>query len=254
MGGDGAGDGAVSAYQCRDCGGDVERRLVGGLVVYRHAVKGIDHGPLPAVRSAQELLGDAPASTRLPVGARRVCACGCRKDFYATRCMRCRYDPRLAKPWSFNVFSDHRVDKSAGAFGCWPWMGSRDPDGYAKLGDRRLSRVVAANSLGRELSPGELACHRCDNPPCLNPAHLFVGTHTDNQLDMIAKGRAGKNMRPREFCKRGIHPLTGANLGSGRRCKACRTAARLRPATSSRSLVTADSDRRRATPAHASGH
>lgn len=45
---------------------------------------------------------------------------------------------------------------------------------------------------GIEVAGGMKACHRCDNPPCCNPKHLFVGTHSDNMQDMRAKGRAPK--------------------------------------------------------------
>jgi hypothetical protein len=52
-------------------------------------------------------------------------------------------------------------------------------------------RVAVAVS-GRECPPDMLACHRCDNPACCNPAHLFLGTYRDNAIDMIAKGRHGR--------------------------------------------------------------
>lgn len=80
---------------------------------------------------------------------------------------------------------------------CWPWTGSRkrtgDKDGY---GNFKLSsyRTVRSHRLAFALytgrSPGELCvCHRCDNPICCNPTHLFLGTHKDNSDDKIAKGR-----------------------------------------------------------------
>jgi hypothetical protein len=62
---------------------------------------------------------------------------------------------------------------------------------------------------GEDAMIGKFACHRCDNPPCINPDHLFLGTPKDNMLDMYRKGRA--NPHPRKpFCTRG-HEYTPEN-------------------------------------------
>lgn len=91
------------------------------------------------------------------------------------------------------------VDKR-GPDECWEWTGSRKPPfgyGHCYLGGGRksprhttASRVSLGLAIGRPLVRGEVACHKCDNPPCVNPAHLFVGTQSDNALDSVAKGRA----------------------------------------------------------------
>lgn len=77
--------------------------------------------------------------------------------------------------------------------GCMVWRGNCDKDGYGRVeiaGRRHAAhRVALANHLGRALLAGELACHHCDNPPCINPHHLFVGTPGTNAVDRIRKGR-----------------------------------------------------------------
>jgi hypothetical protein len=90
-----------------------------------------------------------------------------------------------------------RVDSSGGLWGCWPWMGARERNGYGQLGNRILRKHLKAHRVAYELAVGPipegfLVCHACDNPPCCNPSHLFVGTGADNTHDMIAKGR-GRN-------------------------------------------------------------
>jgi hypothetical protein len=85
------------------------------------------------------------------------------------------------------------VDRSAGPTGCWPWLGHRVTSGYGRLVFRRQN--LGAHRIAWELydgsSPGELdVLHRCDNPPCCNPRHLFLGTHRDNMVDKVAKGRS----------------------------------------------------------------
>lgn len=86
-----------------------------------------------------------------------------------------------------------KVDKSAGPEGCWPWTGSRHGFGYGFVsagGKRRGAHRVSWELANGPIPDGLSVCHRCDNPPCVNPAHLFLGTVGDNTRDMMAKGRA----------------------------------------------------------------
>ena len=96
-----------------------------------------------------------------------------------------------------------RVDRSAGLLGCWPWSGAHNLDGYGqyRVGGRggvswlvhRLAWVLANGPLPEDTSRGSggtLVLHSCDNPPCCNPSHLFLGTHRDNIDDMLAKRAA----------------------------------------------------------------
>jgi hypothetical protein len=97
-----------------------------------------------------------------------------------------------------------RVDKSGGHGACWPYTGCRNgnggDDGYGlvRVGKKRMVAHRVAWTLEHGALPSQpfntcdklLVLHRCDNPPCCNPEHLFVGTHKDNAQDKISKGRA----------------------------------------------------------------
>jgi hypothetical protein len=81
------------------------------------------------------------------------------------------------------------VDKSGD---CWEWTGYRDTNGYGRLNVK--NRPLLAHRLSWEFSrgkitPKEYVCHRCDNPRCVNPDHLFIGDQQDNMDDKMAKGR-----------------------------------------------------------------
>jgi hypothetical protein len=83
------------------------------------------------------------------------------------------------------------VEKSDG---CWLWRGPQTHDGYGRFGSRLLRKRIRAHIFSKFLETGEvpslLVCHQCDNPLCVNPAHLFIGTHLDNNSDCSRKGRA----------------------------------------------------------------
>lgn len=75
---------------------------------------------------------------------------------------------------------------------CWPWLGGCKPNGYGTLsiaGKGYSTHRIAYEVAVGLIPDGLFVCHRCDNPPCCNPAHLFLGTPSDNTRDMHAKGR-----------------------------------------------------------------
>jgi hypothetical protein len=100
-------------------------------------------------------------------------------------------DP-AAKFWS-------KVKKSDDPDGCWVWTGARTVAGYGSFQlNGRMMRTHRAVMLlsGTELAAGSVVLHRCDNPPCCRPDHLFVGTHRDNARDMAVKQRGRGGRRP----------------------------------------------------------
>lgn len=82
---------------------------------------------------------------------------------------------------------------------CWPWLGtpSQKYGKYIPTGSKMVSVHRYAWSQFNGKIPGEMyVCHSCDVPRCCNPAHLWLGTNRDNQLDSIQKGRSGSRYPP----------------------------------------------------------
>lgn len=111
---------------------------------------------------------------------------------------------------------------------CWEWTASRKERGYGVFSrPGHNNGALKAHRVSWELANGPIpdglcVLHRCDNPPCVNPAHLFLGTIADNNRDMSLKGRVvGQN---KTHCKYG-HEYTAENTGrtarGGRYCRTC---------------------------------
>lgn len=128
---------------------------------------------------------------------------GCKPDTaeyqrrkYCTRSCRFNYDsPYGQKSAPLEVRFWAKVDKSAAHNGCWVWTGARRGKGYGDIvGD--AGRRIAAHQLSYKWAHGSIpdglfVLHKCDNKLCVNPDHLFVGTHQDNMDDMVEKVRLG---------------------------------------------------------------
>lgn len=80
---------------------------------------------------------------------------------------------------------------------CWFWTAATDKNGYGVFRGQvggvvltKAHRFSYSIHTGELIPKGMVICHKCDNPSCVNPEHLFLGTHADNMRDKIAKGRA----------------------------------------------------------------
>lgn len=79
------------------------------------------------------------------------------------------------------------------ATGCWNWKQGRFSNGYgafSECGRTRKAHRGAWEAVNGPIPEGMLICHHCDNPQCVNPEHLFLGTGADNMNDKVRKGRA----------------------------------------------------------------
>lgn len=109
-----------------------------------------------------------------------------------------------------------KVDRSGGPDACWNWTGSRIPKGYGNLKwdgkNRRAHRVAWTIAFG-SIPIGLHVLHNCDNPSCVNPRHLFLGTNQDNVDDRERKGRNNPPRRQKHW----KHKLTNDQVADIRK-------------------------------------
>lgn len=116
--------------------------------------------------------------------------------------------------------------------GCWEWGAQLNVSGYGVVkigGNPQMAHRVSYKFFHGDIPDGMSVCHKCDNPVCINPKHLFLGTHQDNMDDMYKKGRHGGAKislahKSKMFCKNG-HEYTDENTrirpNGHRVCRAC---------------------------------
>jgi hypothetical protein len=137
-----------------------------------------------------------PRPDRVRKGLGRFCSTACASYWQAERL---NSQPPETGFWG-------KVDRSGGPDSCWNWTAALNQNGYGVWGGNRkiglksgiAHRAAWVLTYG-PIPDGMFICHHCDNPPCCNPAHLFLGTPQDNMDDMDRKGRRVSVSRPADL-------------------------------------------------------
>lgn len=120
----------------------------------------------------------------------------------AVPCVHCGGESRAGRCWGCYLLStgkralggsfDHLVYEVNPDTGCWVWTGPTIGLGYGYMKDHEKAHRFSYRTQVGPIPDGLFVLHRCDNPPCVNPVHLFLGTNADNMADKKTKGRAAR--------------------------------------------------------------
>ena len=154
---------------------------------------------------------------------------GCERPFYGRQLCNMHYLRwlRANGPCPLPPVSERFWAKVQKTPACWVWTASTSRNGYGKF---RLPEgpLTSAHRISWEWAYGPVpegmcVLHRCDNPPCVRPEHLFLGTIADNNHDCVTKGRHSSSRK--SHCPQG-HPYAGSNLyidpRGGWKCRECK--------------------------------
>lgn len=117
------------------------------------------------------------------------CQCGCGGLTGGKRCLQCH---KASRQTIDELFWNHVVMDDSDPDLCWKWNGKIHTRGYGIFTFRGKEQYAHRHSLSLHngsIPDGLQALHKCDNPPCCNPRHLYAGTHLNNMADMVSRGR-----------------------------------------------------------------
>lgn len=130
--------------------------------------------------------------------------------------------------------ADRFLEKIDFTDSCWLWKASTSGHPGRRYGNFWVGRPIKAHQFSYEAfrgprTPGRLICHTCDNGLCVNPGHLYEGTHKDNVRDAVERGRHSNGQSSKTHCPQG-HPYVPSNVFEERKrngkiyrqCRTCR--------------------------------